>query len=385
MNLLSDFIEFIFSKNGINDKSQLSQLSVSRFNLIQDRSVYYCSEFAVRFSSAKTLNFSNTVLSLSNLKKYDHIPFIVCVVTSRENHLLLANSTFLRKISHSSQELRTDNIRGSFNGSDIMKNFQGIDNKPDNFDRLFAIHEPMGFDENLVRLVEATNGISPRGTRFSISDSMKSTILTAPERANIFIHSSEANILKNELDSKVNKFKNEILLASLIENVNVRGRIIEYLIAGEDDILQREIIQALKTKSGGLPEFKTANKLGDYHREFSEYITQTDVKTKIMILKSNPKAYNIDKILDFLSQDRSVFLFYFIGVDTTKITDTILVSMFQENLLNATITLKHWAGRNSRGVTQFEGKAIEDLILLKPKPTINLQNSHSFLNHLMEL
>jgi hypothetical protein len=36
--------------------------------------------------------------------------------------------------------------------------------------------------------------------------------------------------------------------------------------------------------------------------------------------------------------------------------------MFQENLLNATITLKHWAGRNSRGVTQFEGKAIEEPI-----------------------
>jgi hypothetical protein len=29
-----------------------------------------------------------------------------------------------------------------------------------------------------------------------------------------------------------------------------------------------------------------------------------------MILKSNPKAYNIDKILDVLSQDKSVSLFY---------------------------------------------------------------------------
>lgn len=384
MNLLADFIRFISSKNGINDKSQLSKLSMSKFNLIKDRSVYYCSEFAVRFSAAKKLNFSNTVLSLSNLKKYDHIPFIVCVVTPQTNYLLLANSTFLHKISHSSQELRMDNIRGSFNGSDIMKNFEGIDNQPDNFERLFAIHEPMGFDENLVRLVEATNGISPRGTKLSISDSMKSTIFAAPERANLFINSSEATILKNELDAKVNNFKNEILLAALIENVNVRGRIIEYLIAGEDETLRQEIIQALKRKSGGLPEFKTANKLGDYYRAFSKYITETDVKTKIMILKSNPKAYNIDKILEFLSQEKSVFLFYFVGVDGTKITDTILVSMFQEDLLNATITLKHWAGRNSRGVTQFEGKAIEDLIL-KPRQTINFKQSHSFLNHLMEL
>ena len=384
MSLLSDFIMFISSQNGINNKSQLSKLSVSRFNLIRDRSIYYCSEFAVRFSSAKKLNFSNTVLSLSNLKKYDHLPFIVCVVTSKKNYLLLANSTFLRKISHSSQELRIDNIRGSFNGSDIMKSLEGIDNQPDNFDRLFAIHEPMGFDENLVRLVEATNGISPRGTKLSISDSMRSTILAAPERANLFIHSGEATTLKNELDAKVNQFKNEILLAALIENVNVRGRIIEYIIAGEDETLRQEIIQALKRRSGGLPEFKTANKLGDYYRAFSEYTTETDVKTKIMILKSNPKAYNIDKILYFLSQDKSVFLFYFVGVDVTKITDTILVSMFQEDLLKATITLKHWAGRNSRGVTQFEGKAIEDLIL-NPKQTINLNQSHSFLSHLMEL
>lgn len=384
MSLLADFVIFISSKNGINDKSQLSKLSMSKFNLIKDRSVYYCSEFAVRFSAARKLNFSNTVLSLSNLKKYDHIPFIVCVVTSQTNYLLLANSTFLHKISHSSQELRINNIRGSFNGSDIMKNFEGIDNQPNNFDRLFAIHEPMGFDENLIRLVEATNGISPRGIKLSISDSMKTTILAAPERANLFINSSEATILKNELDAKVNNFKNEILLAALIENVNVRGRIIEYLIAGEDESLRQEIIQALKRKSGGLPEFKTANQLGDYHRAFSEYITETDVKTKIMILKSNPKAYNIDKILEFLSQEKSVFLFYFVGVDGTKITDTILVSMFQEDLLKATITLKHWAGRNSRGVTQFEGKAIENLIL-NPKQTINLKQSHSFLNHLMEL
>ena len=40
--------------------------------------------------------------------------FIVCIVTPETNHLLLSNSTFLKKISHSSQELRVDNIRGIF-------------------------------------------------------------------------------------------------------------------------------------------------------------------------------------------------------------------------------------------------------------------------------
>jgi hypothetical protein len=55
--------------------------------------------------------------------------------------------------------------------------------------------------------------------------------------------------------------------------------------------------------------------LGDYTREFKKYMTETDVKTKIMILNSNPKAYNIDKMLEFLSTDKSIFMFYFVGLD----------------------------------------------------------------------
>lgn len=39
---------------------------------------------------------------------------------------LYANSTLLRKISHSSQELRVDNIKDSFDGSDIIRELEGI-------------------------------------------------------------------------------------------------------------------------------------------------------------------------------------------------------------------------------------------------------------------
>ena len=68
----------------------------------------------------------------------------------------------LRKISHSSQELRVDNIKGSFNGSDIMRDFMGVSNEPDNFEFLFTSHRNYTFEENLERLVEATNNIHPR-------------------------------------------------------------------------------------------------------------------------------------------------------------------------------------------------------------------------------
>lgn len=386
MSKIPRLLRVITSHDGINDKSKLSAQIAKEFELTKDRSVYYCEDFAIRFSSATAASFSNTVLSLSNLKKVDHIPFLVCLVTPTKNYVLLANTTLLRKISHSSQQLRVDNIKGSFNGSDIIRELEGIENIPANIDRLFNIHAGIGFEGNLPRLVEWTNNIVPTGQKFAVTPESKNIILEAPTRAARFVTSPDAEILKQELDDKVKRYKNEIILAALIENVNVRGRIIEYLIAGEDEKLRQQIILALqqKTNDRGLPTFKTDNALGDYQRIFDDYFTETDVKTKIMVLSSNPKAYNLDKILEFLATEKSVFMFYFVGVDPTRIVDTVLVSMFQTDLLRATILLKHWAGRNSRGVSQFEGKTISDLIL-KPRANIENMEAVEFLNRLIAL
>lgn len=355
-------IELIRQYDGINDKLWLVEIVAKTFGLTRDRSVYYCTHYAIRFSSSSSRNFGNTVLSLSNLRKYDERPFIVCIVTPTQNFCIIANTTFLKKISHSSQEFRVNNIRGSFNGSDIMRVFEGIENCAENIIRLFNIHSEIGFEGNLPRLVEATNNISPSGVKFYVSNTARRIILAAPSRAINFVISHHATTLKSELDEKVSKYRNEILLASLIENVNVRGRIIEYLIAGDDEDIRQSLITALKSDTNEIPVFKTNNALGDYQRKFDAFDTETDIKTKIMILNSNPKAYNLDKMLEFLAGDYAVFMFYFIGMDPGKIVKTILVSMFQRNLLESTILLRHWAGRNSRGVTQFEGKAINQLI-----------------------
>jgi hypothetical protein len=250
--------------------------------------------------------------------------------------------------------------------------------------RLFDIHAGIGFDGNLARLVEATNNISPTGIKFVVSESAAAAILAAPERAARFVESEDCTVLKAELDAQVSKIRSEILLAALIENANVRGRVFEYLIAGEDEALRQKLIAALKAGDKGIPKFKTDNTLGDYSRLFPSYHTETDVKTKIMILSSNPKAYNLDKMLEFLANSRSVFMFFFVGVDPGKIVNTVLVSMFQEQLLRATILLKHWAGRNSRGVTQFEGTTINDLIV-KPEFAINMSEARQFLERVMAL
>ena len=379
-----ELIDFIESNDGIGNKAVLIEAVQEQFGLTKDRSVFYSENLAIRFSSSHSTSFSNTVLSLSNLQKYDELPFLVCLVTPKKNFIYLANTTFLQKISHSSQELREDNIRGSFNGSDISKEFNGIPNSPEHFEDLFAIHEELGFSGNLVRLVEATTGISPSGKKFELTQENQDIIKLAPERAVRFVNSSEYDELKSDLDKKVEQYKNEILIAGFIENINIRGRVIEYLIAGEDDELRDNLVKELHNSDRKISRFGTKNALGDYTKIFDEYHTATDIKTKIMILKSNPKAYNIDKMLEFLAKEKSVFMFYFIGLEPNKIIAQTLISVFQKDLLNSTILLKHWSGRNSRGVTQFHGDIIHNLIVSADN-TIDVEASKQFLKKLVDL
>ena len=154
-DIIEQLTQYIFSQNGIADKALLQSSVQQKFHLIKERSVFYCEWFSIRFCKAATRNFGNTVLSLSVLHRYDDRPFFVCLVTPARNYLMLANATFLKKISHSSQALRRDNIKGSFNGSDIMRVFEGIENTPENFEFLYTSHENYTFEENLERLVEA--------------------------------------------------------------------------------------------------------------------------------------------------------------------------------------------------------------------------------------
>lgn len=384
MKTLNLFIDFIKSHDGIGNKAKLTGLAVSQFNLTKDRSAYYCNSFAVRFSQSSSGGFSNTVLSLSKLQKYDNIPFLVCLVTETENKLFIANTTFLTKVSHSSQTLTLYNIKGSFNGSDIIKEFEGVINNRDNINKLYAIHSEIGFEGNLPRLVEATTNISPTGKRFEIGEIEKENIEKSVNRAIEFCSIPEFITLKNELDNKVKQYENEILIASHIENVNIRGRIIEYFIAGDDENLKAQLVSDITEEYNKLPAFKTENTLGDYVRIFDNHHTETDVKTKVVLLNSNPKAYNIDKFLEFHNRSNTVFLFYFIGIDAKKIFNNILISVFQKDLLKSTILLRHWAGRNSRGVTQFEGSTIQKL-LETPSTVIDEKIAKEFIQKLYDL
>lgn len=358
--IIRQLVNFISSRDGIIDKNLLASQVQDEFGLVKERSVYYCDWFAIRFCKASSRNFGNTVLALSALHRYDDIPFIVCLVTPTCNYLMLANTTLLKKISHSSHELRRDNIKGSFNGSDIMRDFEGIKNIPENFEFLYNSHENFTFEENLDRLVEATNNIAPTGRRFVPTESQTKCIRESVDRAISFLNSKEYEILNDDLKERVHAVESEIAIAAFIDNVNLRGRIIEYLITAEGE-LKATLMKCLHTMEP-LPEIFTADKLGDYEREFERYITETDIKTKVLFLSSNPKGYNIDKLLSFLAEEKSVYLVFVVAIDEDEKIRTQLCSMFNRQLLSGTRIIKHWAGRNSRGVTQYDGKALETIV-----------------------
>jgi hypothetical protein len=382
--ILRKLIDFIENLNGINDKNLLSKRVKIEFNLTIDRKVFYCKDFAIRFSKSLGKSFPNTVLSFSALQKYDNKPMIICFVSPKENYLLLANTTFLSKISHSSHELRVDNIKGSFNGSDILREIASIENRPSNFDKLMTIHESFSFEENLQRLVEATNNIVGQDLKFTPNQEEFKNLMNSPVRTKNFLSSKFFNLLNEDLDFRVNRVKNEILIAAFIENVNIRGRLIEYLITGNEyDHIWKNLIDSLNEQNT-LPNFKTQNTLGDYTKDFDVFLTETDIKTKVLFLDSNPKAYNIDKILRFLSQKNSVYMIYIVGIDERRNIKTVLCPMFNKQLIDSTVAIHHWAGRNSRGVTQFFGNGLNKIIQ-SYEDTVDINHSMTWIEKLLSL
>lgn len=380
--IVFEFVEYVNRDMPKHNKAKAQQEAQQRFEMTKDGKVYYTEYFAVRFCYSKGGSFSNTVLALSKLQKFDNIPFFVVLIRSNENNeIFLANSSLLRKISHSSQELRMDNIKGSFNGSDIIKVYNTIPNDSEHFEQLFAIHEGFAWSDNLERLVESTSQIRPQREKFDPDAKQAQNILSSIDRAKEFVRSEDYLTLKCDLDQRVQRNLQSILIASRIENVNIRGRLIEYLITTKNNT----ILDELRYIESQLPVYDTKNGLGDYVREFPKRKTYTDIKTKIMYLGSNPKAYNVDKFLECMGEGNSVFMFYFVGIDEKGLVNCVLCSVYDKKLIDATIFQSHWAGRATRGVAQFNGNSLSNIIRSGSfVHEINLEQCQSFLKNLLK-
>lgn len=386
--IIKQFVQLIENNKDLNTKAEMIETVSKNFAMVKDgRALYHTDFFAVVFCYSKNNSFSNVVLSLSKLEKYDHIPcFVVLVKKDLDNVIYLINTTFLDKISHSSKELRVDNIRGSILGSNIRKEIKeiGKSNTPADFDDLFSYHQGFTWQDNIERLVESTNNIKPNKVKAVLDDIELNNLYKAPERAIKFVESKDYNTLLEDLRKRCEEIKDAILVASRIDNVNIRGRLIEVLITS-DQQKRNQLIKNLKEVEHLLPSYDTKNDLGDYSRSFENSETYTDIKTKVLYLDSNPKAYNVDKFLKCMGKDRTVFMFFFVGINEDGIVNTVLASVFHNTLRNTTVLQHHWAGKGTRGVAQFNGKTINDI--LNEKPFINEideEESKKFLKELLE-
>jgi len=358
-----DFIRAVRRDSNNADKSVLQEAFCKKFHPQRQRSVFAGDGYALRFSEANTGSFSNTVLSLSALQKHDAHPFVVVVSRPQTVDFLLSNSTFLKKISHSSHQLRVDNLKGSFNGTDIILEYEGVRNAPENFELLFSQHSAFSWAENLERLVEATNAIVAKNIRFNPNEAQRQLILDAPKRAADALASDEFLATEAELLSLVKANSDAILAAARLDNVNLRGNAIEQLLTCGAN----------------------AHELGDLTRPLRGGQLLIDIKTKLLDRASAPKAYNVDKALTFLATPGSIFAFFMIGVDTKEGTISArLLPILERSLLSATVVQHHWAGRGSRGVTQLSGRFAE-ASKAHYKPEVDIEQARKYLFDLLEL
>lgn len=383
-----EFVKFVEVNKHISTKNEMIAAVSSRFAMARDgRALFHTDSFAVVFCYSKNSAFSNAVLSLSKLEKYDGMPcFVVLVRKNLDNVIYLINTTFLDKISHSSQNLRADNIRGSFLGGNIRKELPEIGkrNIPADFDELFSYHQTFTWQENIERLVENTNNIKSNKAKVVLDDAELRNVFEAPERAVRFVTSADYEALLADLRSRCEAVKEAIRIASHIDKVNIRGRLIEVLITS-DCAERNRLLSNLEEAEHLLPSYDTRNDLGDCVFHCTHATVYTDIKTKILYLDSNPKAYNIDKFLECMGRDNSVFMFFFVGIDERGFLNTALASVFHDTLQRMTLLQSVWAGRGTRGTAQFCGKAINE-ILHTPHfvNKINEEESRRFLQVLLD-
>jgi hypothetical protein len=351
------------AKNPTANKAVVEEFFASITGLVKARSVYASMAYAIRFSEANSRSFSNVVLSLSALQNYDHIPFVICIVRPDRLDFRLSNSTFLKRISHSSHNLTPTNIKGSFLGHDIVDSYDSIPNRPENFDQLAAIHAKYNWSENVERLVEATTAIIARSTRYVETPDGISSIFESPTRAFAALNSTRFKAIEGELSALTLKNRQLLLQAAALDNVNIRGNTIEQLITGTIN----------------------AHRLDDLEFSLDNGARLIiDIKTKLLDRASAPKAYNIDKMLALLSRPGTIFTFFFVGLNASQnICQSRLVSIFDPVIVNATRIQTHWAGRASRGVTQLTGD-IYPIFDSRYKPSVDIERGISLLRSFIE-
>lgn len=344
-------------------KAEIEEEFRKRCKAEKQRSVYVGNGFVMRFCESNPPAFSGSVVSLAAVCKYPRLPVVICIAHQDRLDFRLANVTFLRRVTHTSQNLRVDKIRGTFLGGDIMDEYQGVENRPENFVQLMEMHNASGHDENIARIVEATNAIVGRSNRFEATGELLDSLMEAPARAAAALTSAKYRDAERQLSARVEARRSALLQAAAIDNVKSRGDTAEQIMTGE--------------RSGHRLDDETFALGGG-----GQLIV--DIKTKLLDRSSAPKAYNIDKVLHALAQPGRVFSMFFIGLDAArKIVRPRLLSIFDPTLIGVTRIERLWSGRRSRGATQFSGD-LDRIFAPDYRPTVDVEGGRALLRRFLE-
>lgn len=362
-SFIDKIIEISNTINKPFSKQILVEKVVTELKLTKERKLYCHKKYSLRFSSAKS-GYSNTFLGFQKILDHDDKPLVACIVRLDKLEFLLANSSLINCISHSSKNLTIDNIKGSANLSNIIKELSDLTNAPNNFQELFKVHKEVPQVDNIERIVEATQNIKGHIEKISLNDEQLKNIYASPGFIKEIEKDEEFLEIKNELMAKVAELKNEIINKSKTDNVNLRGNEIEQLIT----------------------EGENGHDLGDIYEIINEENKIIiDVKSKLLNDSSAPKAYNVDKLLYELGNGKTYFGYLFIGVDNkTSEVKSNLVSFLDKSLLENTKIQHHWSGQNSRGTAQLNDK-IKTVFDENFKSEIDLEKSKAFLQRLVAL
>lgn len=138
-------------------KRLLADALVAKTDLQLDKALLVGSQCVLRISQMQEAgNEANAIAAFHKICDYDDKPVLVCLLTSRGMRLVLANTSFIAKVSERSYKLTNDNLVGGVLESDLMSAVDGVANLPANFEQLWAAHAASDRAANIARIVAAT-------------------------------------------------------------------------------------------------------------------------------------------------------------------------------------------------------------------------------------
>lgn len=146
--------------NPNGSKKALAQTVTAQSDLQLDKALLIGAHCVLRISQMEAAgNDSHEIAAFRKFCDHDDRPILVCLLTARSMRLVLANTSLLETVSSRSYRITDGNITGSILDSDILAARDGIANLPENFERLWAIHQNCDRGAEIARIVASTQAM----------------------------------------------------------------------------------------------------------------------------------------------------------------------------------------------------------------------------------